>query len=169
MWRPVLFLSSVVVVTLMVASCQDLPNGTPCEGIPSGGCPIDRGGSCDDPDCSAIYLCDNGHWHISEVCPVRTEDGGMPDGGDAGPVSVCMGGDGGTCTPVTFDTTGQTANCSPALDATQGDCPANVAEGSCAECVCLSGCLTFLLCTTPGWVEVGYCTCDGTFVSHRTQ
>jgi hypothetical protein len=97
-------------------------------------------------------------------------DGGTPDGGDGGPsVSVCMGGDGGTCTPVAFDLSGMSSNCTPELDATQGDCPANVAEGSCAECVCLTGCSTFLLCTTPGWVEVGYCDCEGNFVAKRTQ
>jgi hypothetical protein len=166
MWRAVFLLATVVGVTL-AASCQGLPDGRPCKDIPAGGCPIDRGGSCDDPTCSAIFLCNNGVWNIGQVC--SPQDGGTAGtagtgGGDGGNNNAACTGDGGPCTEAHLNLTGQTTDCTPDLMAP--DCPVEAAEG-CAECACLTGCIDFYVCTAPGWVSVAYCDDRGNLIVSR--
>jgi hypothetical protein len=124
--------------------------GTPdlkfCGEIPSGGCPIGRGGTCDDDLCAALYDCVEGKWTRSVTCSGHG-DAGSPDGGDAG-------GDGGPCTLVTFDHSGETTDCMPDLQ--EPDCPASVAEG-CVERACTTGCADFFLCLAGSWQDVAYC------------
>jgi hypothetical protein len=167
MWRVVLPFAAVLGTGIAIWSCQDLPNGIPCSDIPPGGCPIDRGGSCDDPTCSEIYLCENGVWVASQTC--GPHDGGTGTGGDAGTPNPCVP-DSGTCTPTMINTKGETTGCTP--DLMFPDCPAAAAQG-CAECVCTTGCADFYLCLQPDagmppeWVSVAGCTCEGDFVSNQ--
>jgi hypothetical protein len=161
-------LATVVGASLSGASCQGLPEGTSCDEIPSGGCPTDRGGSCDDPTCAAVYNCNNGAWSLFEECPAS--EGGVgggyvvsPDGGGVLPLCSSEPIDGG-CPMVTLDLSGQTTDCTP--DLMFPDCPAVAAQG-CAACACLTGCEDFYLCTEPGWVSVAYCDDEENLIASR--
>lgn len=145
---------------LAAASCQDYPPLQTCGEIPADGCPVGRGGTCDDVTCSALWDCVNGAWVHVQTC--NNPEGGAQDGdagrGDAGPVEA------GTCTPVTIDMSGKTTDCTP--DLMDPDCPVEAAEG-CAETACVTGCADFYLCTNEGWIDVAYCTDDGQLVVTR--
>jgi hypothetical protein len=181
--RRALLLLVVVLLTVPAAlvaspSCQSFPDSAPCNSIPDGGCPLDRGGTCDDPDCAALYGCDNGTWSFLQTCD-------QPDGGAGagGAVTGTGGGGGGGpvydggldgCTPVVINTTGETMDCTPDLAGEEGDCPIQAALG-CAQRACLTGCSDFFLCVSVGtagcigspgpcWIDVAYCTDDGQFV-----
>src|SRR5438067_1179834 len=80
---------------LWIAGCPELPPVQLCGEIPAGGCPIGRGGTCDDVTCNGLYDCVDGAWTLAKACPGDggPGDGGPIDGGDGGP-----DGDGG-CTP----------------------------------------------------------------------
>ncbi len=165
----VMVLVPVAAVVAAAPSCQDFPPVVPCDDIADGGCPIDRGGTCDDPTCNAIYDCVNGEWTIAQACMQPDAGAGGSGSDDGGPVDS---GAADGCTPVKIDTTGQTTGCMP--DNAFPDCPAAAAEG-CAESVCLTGCSDFFLCvavgtgmcldtTGPCWIDVAYCTDDGELV-----
>jgi hypothetical protein len=130
------------------AGCQDLPPVVPCGRIPDQGCPIGRGGTCDDPVCAALYDCVDGKWTSVQTC------GSFDGGTDSGSMEA------GPCTPTGIDTTGATTGCTPDLQSP--DCPAEAAE-PCAETACLTGCLDFFLCTKDGWTAVAHCSDDGVF------
>jgi hypothetical protein len=164
----------VVLGTLLSApSCQPLPTGAGCIDIPAGGCPTDRGGSCADPTCSAIYACTDGAWSFLMQCdqPDSGSGAGAGTGGGTGSSGAGTGGDGGACTPVVIDTTGEATNCTP--DLAFPDCPVQAALG-CAESACVTGCSDFFLCvaasnpmcgaTSNCWIDVAYCTDDGQLV-----
>ena len=150
-------LLALLVVLLAPAGCQGIPTGTGCSDIPAGGCPTDRGGTCDDPTCNALYACNAGAWSILQWCdqPDGGAGGGDAGGGDGGPR------DGGPCTPVSINTTGETQDCTPDLEGT--DCSVEAALG-CEETACLTGCSDFYLCTAPGWVHVAYCDDNGDLI-----
>lgn len=129
-----------------LASCTE-PLPVCDETIPDGGCPLGRGGSCDDVLCSALYDCVAGDWTLAETCP---EQGGSAAGGaDAG------GGDGGQggCQVPVIDHTGETNGCEPDLQSP--DCPVEAAE-VCAD-PCLNDCIDFYLCKERGWTALAYC------------
>jgi hypothetical protein len=125
----------------------------PCGEIAEGGCPVERGGTCDEEICAALYECIDGAWELAKECP-----GGEPTGSGSGGSGAGGAGGAGPCTPVIIDHEGEISGCVPDLQ--EPDCPAVAAEG-CAESVCSTGCLDFFLCTEEGWTEVAYCDDDG--------
>ncbi|HZF49462.1 MAG TPA: hypothetical protein VE093_12475 [Polyangiaceae bacterium] len=127
-----------------------------CGQIPADGCPIGRGGTCEDATCAALYDCIEGAWTPVETC---SGFGGAGGGGGAGGIGG-VGGAGG-CTPVMFDRSEETTGCEPDLQ--NPDCPAVAAE-TCAEMACFTDCLEFFLCTKDGWRDVAYCDPDGVLV-----
>jgi hypothetical protein len=128
-----------------------------CGEIPEGGCPLGRGGTCDDAACAALYDCLEGDWTEVERCPDNAGGAGV-GGGAAG----AGGGTGaGGCTELVLDHTGEAHGCTP--DLAHPDCPAVAAEG-CRESACLTGCADFFLCKAGGWVDVAYCDEDGALV-----
>lgn len=133
-----------------------------CDQIPEGGCPVDRGGTCDDKECAAIYGCYDAEWKVQEVCEGNTGGGGAGGStGTAGGGGGATGGaGGGECTPLELDHSTDTTGCMPDLQSP--DCPAAAAE-SCQEKACSTGCLDFFLCKASGWVAVAYCDEDGSF------
>ena len=137
----------------------------PCDAIPEGGCPIGRGGTCDDTACRGLYECVEGRWSLLTHCAGNGGDGGQGVGGAGGAAgaagSAGMAGAGG-CSGVELDHTGETQGCSPELELP--DCPALVAE-SCQPCV--SGCADFFMCLEGAWGWVAYCTEQGQLVVVR--
>ena len=127
-----------------------------CGQIPADGCPIGRGGTCEDATCAALYDCIEGAWTPVETC---SGFGGAGGGGGAGGIGG-VGGAGG-CTPVMFDRSEETTGCEPDLQ--NPDCPAVAAE-TCPEMACFTDCLEFFLCTKDGWRDVAYCDPDGVLV-----
>jgi hypothetical protein len=189
-WRAALSVGLPLAIALGIhvaaTSCQPLPEGAGCVDIPTDGCPIDRGGSCEDPTCHAIYNCNDGKWSLAQICPdggtggdVGIGSGTGTGGGDAGPIGECLNPttapDGGPCPMANFDLTGNLGpdQCTPDLQLSCGDCPYEVATGTCTDCICVSGCLTFYVCANRamgmGWYEVGYCTDDGQFFLSNDQ
>lgn len=135
------------------AGCQALPSITAtCSDIPPGGCPLDRGGTCGDATCAALYDCVNGVWVESETCdhpPATAAVRSIAVAGAAAPVL-----DGGACTPVDVDVSGQTNDCM--VDLMFPDCPAVAAQG-CAQSACLTGCMDFFVCRSTAWIDVAHC------------
>jgi hypothetical protein len=146
----------LVVAVLFAFACQPSPELLLCGEIPEGGCPIGRGGTCDDATCVALYDCVEGRWTMTTRC-----DRGSGAGGSGGGAGGSGGGAGGSCTLVTLDHTGEQGGCAPDLQSP--DCPAAAAE-TCAETACLTGCLDFFLCTKEGWATVAYCDEDALLV-----
>ena len=125
-----------------------------CGTIPAGGCPIGRGGTCDDPTCGAVYDCVDSTWRVTKQCT------GNP-GADAG-ASTDAGAPDAPCGAIAIDHTGEASSCAPQLE--EPDCPAVAAE-QCAATACLTGCVDFFLCTKDGWKTVAYCDDDGSLVA----
>ncbi|HVY48589.1 MAG TPA: hypothetical protein VHB21_22020 [Minicystis sp.] len=148
-----------------LGACQPgLPAIETCGEIPGDGCPIGRGGTCDDPTCSALYDCVSGRWVEKQRCTPEPDAGGGGGGAGGGGGGAQDGGVSDACTPFSFDHKGEQEVCSPSLELP--DCPAAAAEG-CVEDACTTGCVDFFLCEKQGWVDVGYCDDDGGF--HDTQ
>ena len=145
-----------VVVGALVAACQSGAFSKPCGRIPDGGCPNDRGGTCEDRACEALYACYDGTWVQVKACPPGGGGGGAAAGGGSGGDGL-SGAGGGACTPATIDHTAEVDGCDPDLVEVP-DCPVEVAE-SCHPCA--SGCEDFFLCTVGGWNLVAYCNQDG--------
>ncbi len=144
---PFVALSAIVAVMLVQAckskrieTCGVLPDPTAC--------PVERGGTCEDETCSALYGCFDTEWVLQESCE-QMGTGGSPVG---------AGGSGGegACNGVEIDRTGQSTNCSPPLQ--EPDCPAAAAE-LCRPCETV--CVDFFLCRADGWVSVAFCDEDG--------
>ena len=126
-----------------------------CKEIPTDGCPMSRGGSCDDESCAALYSCVDGFWKLVETC-----SSGGPGGGGAGAGGGSGGvGAAGGCGAASIDKTNQAQGCMPALQSP--DCPVEAPE-SCAPCV--TGCIDFFMCVSDGWQVVAYCTEEGDLV-----
>jgi len=150
-----------VALFLIAAGCGDSSELKLCGEIPEGGCPIGRGGSCDDVFCSALYDCKEGAWTRVVSCPGNAGGAGGGGGGSGG-----AAGGGGACDPVTIDHTGEKIGCKPDLQVP--DCPAVAAE-TCVETACLSRCADFYLCKADGaggvsWAIAAYCDADGHLV-----
>ncbi|MFO0755625.1 MAG: hypothetical protein U0359_04005 [Byssovorax sp.] len=141
---------------LLAAACEDAPALKLCGEIPAGGCPVGRGGTCEDAVCEALYDCQDGHWVSVERCMNEAGAGGAGGEGGAG-----GGTGGGPCTPVTLDHTGEQLGCMPDLQSP--DCPAEAAE-TCAETACFTGCVDFFLCKKDGWTAIAHCDDQGTLI-----
>jgi hypothetical protein len=141
---------------LPTGGCQPSLELKLCGEIPTSGCPIGRGGSCDDATCSGLYDCVEGKWTLEVDCKREGGSSGGAGGGsaDAGPDAMCM--------PVTLAHDGEIQGCKPDLQ--NPDCPVVAAEAVCRESVCLTGCDDFLLCTKDGWTLVAYCDEEGVLV-----
>ncbi len=141
-----------------------------CGQIPPGGCPIGRGGTCDDETCSGVYDCVGGDWTLVIPCDGGAGAGGSGGSGSAGGFGGSGGagasgggaGAGGACVHSSLVPTNEPAGCSPALLAP--DCHASLADASCIEEACASGCLDFFVCTLDGWTDVAFCDDEGTLV-----
>ncbi len=145
-----ILLGSLVLGALLgpLAGC-DSPGVQLCGEIPQDGCPVGRGGTCDDPYCAALYDCVEGDWTQTEACtqnPVTSASVGTGTGG---------GGEGG-CAPLMIDHSTEVDGCTPDLQ--EPDCPAVAAE-TCPN-PCLTGCVDFFLCETNGWRLVAFCAED---------
>lgn len=163
MVRALFLLSVALLVALLAAvSCQSLPPPAVCSDIPTNGCPVDRGGTCQDVTCAAIYECLNGAWILSQTCD-NPLDGGAGGGGSGidGGAGGGLSPDGGPCTMVTIDAGGATDDCM--IDLMFPDCPYQAAEG-CAQSACLTGCSDFYICMDGGWYDVAYCDDNGQVV-----
>src|SRR5690242_7505945 len=101
--RPTIFAAIALGLALVglaaTPSCQDFPPVVLCGTIPAEGCPIGRGGTCDDLVCRALYDCVDGEWTTVRTCPLPTSPDAGDDGGplDAGPDA---------CTPVVISHAG---------------------------------------------------------------
>ena len=146
----------VALAVLGAPACGSEDGLALCGTIPAGGCPIGRGGTCDDPTCTGVYDCSGGTWRVAERCSPRV-------GGDAGAPR-----DGGApdaaCGSVSIDTTGEAIGCKPDLELP--DCPVAAAE-QCARAACLTGCTDFFLCTADGYRAVAYCDDSGALVASK--
>lgn len=136
------------------ASCGSLGRVQTCGEIPEAGCPIGRGGTCDDQLCAALYDCVDGAWTEVEDCGRVVGAGGAGVGGAGG-----QGGDAGGCQSVEIDRSAETFGCTPGL--LEPDCPIAAAE-VCDPCS--TGCVDFWMCTGDGWASIGYCDELGRFV-----
>lgn len=123
-----------------------------CGQIPADGCPLGRGGTCEDEVCAALYDCRDGAWTHVEQCPPGQGEPDEPS--NVSPASF-------DCERVTFDHTGEAKGCEPDLQ--EPDCPVAAAE-LCPEQVCTTGCSDFFMCLEDGWVDVAHCTPEGQFI-----
>jgi hypothetical protein len=137
---------------LLAAACQSPQQIKLCGQIPDGGCPLDRGGTCEDALCAALYGCYDGVWVREEVCDQNTGGGGSGGGST---------GTGGDCTPIQLDHTGETTGCQPDLQLP--DCPVAAAE-QCPQNACLTDCIDFFLCKAEGWTALAYCDEEGMLI-----
>lgn len=142
-------------VLVLGASCGSLGRVETCGEIPAHGCPIGRGGSCDDQLCAALYDCVEGSWTEVEDCDRVVGPGGAGAGGAGGD-----GGGGGGCQTVDIDRTDEEFGCTPGL--LEPDCPVAATE-VCDPCS--TGCVDFWMCTAEGWASVGYCDESGLFIA----
>lgn len=143
----------VIALATAVAACDSEPLPL-CGQIPGDGCPVGRGGTCEDASCAALYDCVNGDWVLAEECPGHGGGGGAGEGGSGGEP-----GEGG-CNAPQFDHSNEVDGCRPDLQ--PPDCPAEAAE-VCGD-PCLVGCEDFYLCEREGWAFVGFCDADGQLV-----
>jgi hypothetical protein len=161
--RLFLGLSAALLLALPAACAQDPAPLPRCGQIPGEGCPIGRGGTCDDRTCTALYDCQMTTWVLVQTCTGNGVGGGGGGGG-----SLAAGG-GGSCPMPKYDLEGQLP--SERCDATQQlmspDCPIEAGE-TCAQSVCLTGCTDFFICKNVSgeltWIEVAYCDCNGDLV-----
>lgn len=130
----------------VIAVCDELPDPTAC--------PTGRGGTCKDPECSALYECVEGTWERVQICEQNHAGGGGAGQGGQG----AQGG----CLEVPIDTDSPFDGCGPDLQ--PPDCPVEAAS-ACQPCT--TGCLDFFSCDSDGWTLVAYCDEDGAFVVAR--
>ena len=137
-------------------SCIGGPAIQLCGEIPSGGCPIGRGGSCTDETCRGLYDCVSGDWTRVKSCGTVATSSSSGTGGGAG----------GACEGVAYDAATlalEAQGCKPDLQSP--DCPAFAAT-SCSAC---EACDDFFLCEaapdgqvpTTQWVQVAFCDAAG--------
>lgn len=138
-----------------LASCGDGGRLALCGQIPDQGCPIGRGGTCEDATCPALYDCVAGAWKLVQKCAANTTTSSSSSSGAGG-------AGGGSCVPVTIDRSKEVDGC---VNLQTPDCPAVAAE-SCTAC---EGCEDFFLCEqdamgAPFWVNVAFCDASGRVV-----
>ena len=138
----------VLAISMWSAACSSEVAPLLCGEIPTGGCPVGRGGTCDDHECRALYDCVDGSWTALEACEARL-DAGVDDAAasDSGCTPTGIGeGDGGAG--------------APCPDLQVPDCSVAIA-GACAEQACLTECTDFFRCDADGWIAVAYCDDSG--------
>ena len=143
-------LAATAFAALPMGGCQPSTMPQLCGEIPKNGCPLGRGGSCNDVLCAGLYDCVEGKWTLALDCK-----------GDGGPSSSDAGTD-AACTPATIAHDGEVQGCTPDLQ--NPDCPVTAAESVCRESVCLTSCTDFFLCTKDGWALAAYCEEEGELV-----
>src|SRR4051812_13763155 len=125
--RPTIFAAMALGLALAglaaTPSCQDFPPVLLCGAIPEGGCPIGRGGTCDDLVCRALYDCLAGSWTSVKNCP----EVALPDAGAGGGQPLDAGPD--SCTPVVISHAGEAFDCLP--DPELPECPIGAADHGC--------------------------------------
>jgi hypothetical protein len=142
----------LVIAGASVSACGSPSDVVPCGRIPDEGCPIGRGGTCDDAACEGLYDCVEGAWMLVEDCGRTVGEGGAGAGAGAGSA--------GGCAPAaTIDRAEEADGCLPALQSP--DCPVDAAE-VCEPC--LTGCADFYLCESLGWEFVAFCDEEGQLV-----
>jgi hypothetical protein len=147
-WEPAsLAVAACICGWLAVSACSGAARVQTCGEIADGGCPIGRGGSCDDVACLALYDCLGGDWTEVDTCPMNQGGGGAGGGGAGG---------GGGCESVSIDRTGERSSCAPDLQVP--DCGVSAAD-ACHPCD--TGCEDFFLCFSDGWTAVAHCNQDG--------
>ncbi|WP_437726534.1 hypothetical protein [Sorangium sp. So ce861] len=156
---PLSFIAGAALAVVAPAGCDPVAEPALCGEIPQGGCPIGRGGSCDDAACRALHDCLDGAWTEVARCD-RPGEPALDAGADSGDAGAGGGEDGG-CEAVALDHGGEAQGCTPALQLP--DCPAEAAE-TCADAACRTGCIDFFLCTEEGWRGVAYCDDQGRVV-----
>lgn len=139
-----------------LGACRDTQVLQPCGGLPDRtACPASRGGTCADPACSALYVCEDRSWVFVTDCPANIDAGvdapldapsdGAPDGAicDAAPRAPDP-----ACPPLQLP-----------------DCDLAIAD-ACPGSACKEGCTGFLRCTPQGWTTeyAAYCDEDGALV-----
>jgi hypothetical protein len=157
---------ALAVATLSATGCDSGAAPLLCGEIPANGCPVGRGGTCDDSTCAGLYDCVDGSWTLTTDCSAAggssASSGPSGSGGDAGADAAC--------TPVVLSHAGELLNCKPDLQAP--DCPVSLADGACAETVCnVTDCTEFYLCLYDkdqvdhrSWAVVAACDEDGKLV-----
>jgi hypothetical protein len=159
----VVVLAALAAAALPSGGCYDSPPLKLCGEIPANGCPIGRGGSCDDASCAGLYDCVEGQWTLSVDC---SADGGTSSGSGGGDAGADA-----SCSPVTLSHDGELQGCKPDLESP--DCPVVAAESTCVERVCLTGCIDFFLCVYDAdpntadhrsWSAVAHCDDNGELV-----
>lgn len=148
-------LAATAFAALPTGGCQPSAELQLCGEIPANGCPLGRGGSCDDVSCSGLYDCLKGQWTLAVDCK---RDGGASSTGSGS----ADGGPDATCTPAVIAHDGEVQSCKPDLQ--DPDCPVTAAESGCSESVCLTGCSDFFLCMKDGWALAAYCDEKGALV-----
>ncbi|MBI4957014.1 MAG: hypothetical protein HY908_33675 [Myxococcales bacterium] len=116
-----------------------------CGQIPGRGCPIGRGGSCDDQSCSGLYDCTEGSWRLVTACPAN---GASQDEVRERPICADA--------PDWLGAIAEAGRCTPDLQ--HPDCPLAAAR-SCDPCV--TGCIDFFACTSDAWTAVAFCDGEG--------
>ena len=139
-------LVAIGAVLATIAACEDQTVvAQPCTNIPPGGCPINRGVSCQDPACEAVYACREGNvWELQARCPGRdanaVTDSSLPDGAIAFDASI-------DAPPGAFGGPG-----CPSLQ--EPDCPLGLALACGAGCC---GCEDLFVCENAAWLLWGRC------------
>ena len=143
----------------MLASCSDPPVPASCGELPDpNACPASAGGSCSDPDCAAIYRCNDGAWTLVTRCDqadAGTSTTSLPDAGEpsCGDASAAVSATDPACTPLQAP-----------------ECEASIAMSCPAAACTTTGCDTFLVCVPgTGWAAKvwGYCDEDSQLVVNQ--
>lgn len=140
---------------LLVLGCDDLPPEPTCGPLPDrSACPAERGGSCSDRSCSALYSCKETTWVFVQRCDQNAA--GAAGAGAAG--AGAAAGAGGTCSGALTDPGGCPSLQSP-------DCNAAILD-ACPADACSLGCEAFLRCENNEWSTnyVAYCSDDGELI-----
>lgn len=140
----------VAVLCVTIMGCRGCNERKLCSALPEGGCPLSRGGTCSDLQCSALYACMEGAWELYEQCADATSSASLSTSGSGG------------CGSVAIDVADEAEGCMPDLQ--PPDCPHEVLE-SCRPCG--AECIDFYACTRSGWLDVAYCTEAGNVVVVR--
>jgi len=158
--------SALGFAALSTSGCDSGTAPLLCGEIPAGGCPLGRGGTCDDPLCAGLYDCVEGKWTLATDCTTNGATSGSS--GSSGSSGGDAGAD-GACTPIALSHEGEMTGCKPDLQAP--DCPVSLTEGACVETVCnVTDCLDFYLCIYDKvqvdhrvWSAVAGCDLDAGF------
>ncbi len=139
---------SIVSVLVAIAACQDQTVvARPCTNIPPGGCPINKGVSCEDPACEAVYACREGNvWEFQAHCPGRDASRGV----DAGPAT-----DGGIAFDASIDAPPGAFGGPGCMMLQEPDCPLGLAIACGANGCC--GCEDLFVCENEAWLLWGRC------------